>query len=158
MNWEQLIAIARLLAEAPAYGERRGRPQQMRLRKAISCAYYAIFDALATSNADTLAGASARLRRRPAWTRAYRALEHGFARGQIQSGTAAFSGDTQILGDAFIKLQEQRHAADYDPEATFSRRETLRLIDMAESAIRNFMAADAAERRDFAAHVLFRRR
>ena len=39
MDWEQLIALARMLASAPEHGERRGRPQQMQLRKAVSAAY-----------------------------------------------------------------------------------------------------------------------
>ena len=90
MNWEQLIAIARLLAESPRHGEARGRPQQARLRKAISAAYYAVFHALANSNADTLIGASPQFRSLPAWTQTYRALGHGFAKSQIQSGLNSF--------------------------------------------------------------------
>ena len=158
MNWEQLIAIARLLAGSPEHGPDRGRPQQMHLRRAASCAYYAMFHAMATSNADTLVGASPQLRRRPAWTRTYRALEHGFARSMILGGLSGFSVAIQDFGSMFTALQDQRHHADYDPEANFSRRETLQLIDVAEAAIKNFMAADPAERRDFAVHVLFRRR
>ena len=91
MNWEQLIALARMLASAPAHGERRGRPQQVQLRKAISAAYYAMFHALATSNADTLIGASPRFRSLPAWTQTYRALDHGLARQQINRGLSNFS-------------------------------------------------------------------
>ena len=97
MNWEQLIAIARELATPPAYGEARGRPQQARLRKAASAIYYAMFHALAASNADTLIGASAELRALPAWTQTYRALEHGFARGQIIRGVGDFPGGDSKL-------------------------------------------------------------
>ena len=158
MNWEQLIAIARLLANAPGYGERRGRPQQMQLRKAVSAAYYAMFHGLANSNANTLIGASLQFRRLTAWTQTYRALDHGFARGQINRGLAGFAPEIQDFGIEFVALQDQRHRADYDPNAEFSRSETLRLINRAESAITAFTNADPTERKAFAAHALFRAR
>ena len=142
MNWEQLIALARMLASAPEYGERRGRPQQVQLCKAISAAYYAMFHALATSNADMLIGASPRFRRLPAWTLTYRALDHGFAKGRMQSGLDAFAPPIQTFGRAFVDLQNWRHRADYDPNAEFSRPDAVRLIDRAEAAIMAFEAAD----------------
>ena len=156
MNWEQLIALARMLASAPEYGERRGRPQQMQLRKAVSAAYYAMFHALAASNADTLIGASPQFRRLPAWTQAYRALEHGFAKGRMQSGLTIFAPAIQNFGRVFTDLQNWRHLADYSPNAEFRRSQTLRIIDRAEAAIIAFEAADPTERKAFAAHVLFR--
>lgn len=158
MNWGQLIAIARLLAGAPEYGERRGRPQQMQLRKAISAAYYAMFYTLAGSNADTLIGASPQFRNLSAWTQTYRALNHGFARGQINRGLADFAPVIQDFGNAFAILQEERHKADYDPNAQFTRADTLHLIDRAEAAIIAFEASDPTERKALAAHVLFRAR
>ena len=156
MNWEQLIAIARMLATAPGYGERRGRPQQMQLRKAISAAYYATFHTLANSNANTLIGASPQFRRLPAWTQTYRALDHGFARVQISRGLNGVALEIEEFGNAFVILQKARHMADYDPNAEFSRSQTLRLIDRAEAAIIAFEAVDPTERKAFAAHVLFR--
>ena len=158
MNWEQLIAIARLLASAPDYGERRGRPQQMQLRKAVSAAYYALFHALAGSNADTLIGAAPQFRNLSAWTQTYRALDHGFARRQINRGLAEFVPVVQDFGNAFAILQEERHKADYDPNAQFTRADTVRLINRAESAITAFTNSDPTERKAFAAHVLFRAR
>ena len=156
MNWEQLIALARMLAGAPDYGERRGRPQQVQLRKAVSAAYYAMFHALAGSNADTLIGASSQFRRLPAWTQTYRALDHGFAKSRMQSGMNAFAPAIQTFARTFVDLQSRRHLADYDPNAEFSRSQTLRLIDRAEAAIIAFETADVTERKAFAAHVLFR--
>ncbi len=156
MNWEQLITIARLLADAPEHGERRGRPQQMQLRKAISAAYYAIFHALATSNADTLIGVSPQFRRLPAWTQTYRALDHGFAKSQMRSGLDAFAQPIRNFGWVFTALQEERHRADYNPDGEFTRAGTVRLINRAEAAIIAFEAAPSMERKSFAAHVLFR--
>ena len=158
MNWEQLIAIARMLAAAPEYGERRGRPQQAQLRKAISSAYYAMFHALATSNADTLIGTSPQFRNLPAWTQTYRALDHGFAKGQINRGLTNFETDIEYFGQAFVDMQNQRHLADYAPDAEFTRADTVRSIDRTEAAIAAFMTADPTHRRAFAAHVLFRAR
>ena len=158
MNWEQLIALARLLASAPEHGERRGRPQQMQLRKAVSAAYYAMFHALATSNADLLIGASPQFRRLPAWTQTYRALDHGFAKSRMQSGLNTFVPAIRNFGLSFIDLQNWRHLADYDPGTAFTRADALHLIDRAEAAIIAFAAADLTERKAFAAHVLFRAR
>ena len=156
MNWEQLIALARTLASAPEYGERRGRPQQVHLCKAISAAYYAMFHALAQSNADTLIGASPRFRNLPAWTLTYRALDHGYARSQMNRGMNTFETAIEDFGLAFVDLQNWRHRADYDPNAEFSRPDAVRLVDRAEAAIIAFEAADQTERKAFAAHVLFR--
>ena len=83
MNYEQLIEIAEMLAAAPQYGETRGRPQQMRLRKANSHAYYALFYALANSNADTLIGSTPAARASEEWTATHRALNHGTAKTQM---------------------------------------------------------------------------
>ncbi len=158
MNWGQLMALARLLATAPEHGERRGRPQQMQLRKAISSAYYAMFHALANSNANTLIGVSPQFRHRPAWIQTYRALEHGFAKGQINRGLTEFPLEIQDFGATFVLLQDQRHRADYNPDGEFTRAGTVRLINRAEVAISAFEAAPLMERKTFAAHVLFRMR
>ncbi len=158
MNWAQVIAIARLLATAPEYGERRGRPQQMQLRKAVSAAYYAVFHALAKSNADTLIGVSAQFRSLPAWTQTYRALDHGPAKNRIQGRLNEFAPAIRSFGSAFIILQDERHRADYDPDAEFTRFDTIRLIDRAEVVIIGFEASEPTQRKSFAAHVLFRSR
>jgi len=160
VNWEHLIAIARLLAEAPEFGETRGRPQQARLRRAVSTAYYAVFHALAYSNADSLIGTSPDLRQSPEWTRAYRALDHGLAKGRFNSTSAMalFPDTLQDFGHVFIALQNQRHDADYNPQAVFQRSETIRAIERAEAAINNLLATDLRTRRALATHVLFRPR
>jgi len=160
VNWEQLIAIARLLAGAPEHGETRGRPQQARLRRAVSTAYYAVFHALAHSNADSLIGTSPDIRQSGEWTRAYRALEHGLAKDRFNSATAMapFPDTIHDFGHAFIALQNQRHDADYNPQAVFQRSETIRAIERAEAAITDLAATDLRTRRALATHVLFRLR
>ncbi len=69
----------------------------------------------------------------------------------LPAGVIAFA-------DAFAALQEQRHLADYDPAARFSRAEVIDLINSAETAIRSLRSATRTERRDFAVLVLLRHR
>ena len=106
MNWEQLLELAEMLANPPGHGETRGRPQQTHLRKAISAAYYAMFHALANSNADTLVGSTSSIRNSTEWTRTQRALNHGIARAQIiKNEMVTFDSAIQDFGNTFLTLQ-----------------------------------------------------
>lgn len=156
MNWEQLIAISWLLAQPPEQGEARGRPQQARLRRAISTAYYAMFQALAENNANMLIGVSNELRNPPEWVRTYRALDHGRARSQVIGSTINQFPDTILdFAETFIYLQELRHDADYNPLSVFTRSETTAAISRAAAAVERFIDTAARNRRAFAAQVLF---
>ena len=73
MNPEMLIMIARLMARIDS----SEMPINDELRKAISCAYYALFHALCNCVADQWIGFDEELRGSDAWTQAYRLLEHG---------------------------------------------------------------------------------
>ena len=162
MNWEQLLELAEMLAGAPLHGETRGRPQQTRLRKANSAAYYAMFHALANSNADTLIGSGETIRRSEEWTATQRALNHGTAKNQMlnRSQMVTFHTDIQDFGETFTALQVQRHEADYNPNPAtpLTRTQTMRNIQRARDVIPAFMAVSAQERRRFATHLLFTRR
>lgn len=156
MNWEQLIAISRLLAEPPTRGEARGRPQQARLRRAISTAYYAMFHALAENNANLFIGAANELRNSPEWARTYRTLDHGRARSQmISSAINRFPATIIDFAETFVYLQELRHDADYNPLSVFTRSETSAAISRAEAAVERFIETTNRDRRAFAAQVLF---
>lgn len=159
MNWEQLLELAEMLAGAPLHGETRGRPQQTHLRKANSAAYYATFHALANSNADTLIGSTAAIRRSEEWTATQRALNHGTARNQMlnKSRMSTFPADIQDFAETFIELQIQRHEADYNPNPAtpLTRTQTMRNIRRARDANQRFLAATPQERRRFATHLLF---
>lgn len=160
MNWEQLIAIGRLLAQAIEHGETRGRPQQARLRRGISAVYYALFHALSYSNADALVGSSPDIRQSAEWARTYRALDHRFAKDRFNATTAMgeIPNKMQDFGNTFVALQNQRHDADYNPHAVFQRSETVRTIDRAEAAIDDLVTTDLRARRAPATYVLFRPR
>ncbi len=159
MNPRDLVRIARQLASG-AVGGNRGRPRQTELRRAVSAAYYALFHTLALSSANALAGSSGASRNQPAWRQTYRALEHGHARNQCLNRPAmsVFSVEIQDFGLLFVRMQSQRHSADYDPYARFSRANVMHLIDATGEAISRFENAAAADRRSFAIHVLLRLR
>jgi len=156
MRWEALIDVAKILANLQNASGSDGREEPVRLRKAVSAAYYAMFHALAQNNADRLVGDSETDRETGAWHRTYRALEHRTAYRQLsESRLGNFSDQVKRFGNAFRDLQYNRHQADYDPQLHFSPAGVLNLIAEAESAIRGFLTATAAERRELAAHVLF---
>jgi len=156
MNWEALIVVSKLLAQVEGRPDLDVATRAAQLNKAVSVAYYAMFHALAQNNADRLVGDSEADRDSAAWHRTYRALEHRTAYRQLnESRLADFSSPLRLFGSTFRTMQELRHRADYDPRSQFSAAVTLSLIAEAESAIRDFLAASAPERREIATHVLF---
>ena len=155
MRWQDLIATARLLTTTPHPDT---QPLQDSLRRAVSTAYYAMFHALAVSNADCLMGTLDDPLTEHAWSRIYRGLNHNAARRNLMQDWSLFSLQVQQFADVFAQLQDVRHAADYDPNRTFTLPETLDWIDLAEAAIRGFMQTDADERKVVAIQSLIGRR
>ena len=113
-----------------------GRPmlRQIALRRAVSGAYYAIFHALCAVCADELVG----------WARTgtldpiYRTLDHRTVRRRLMSVKAATIAPSSIqkIAASFAHLQDQRHAADYEPpKLLFSPRQVRLLVDEAREAI-----------------------
>ena len=158
MNWRHLFDAARILAGGSGTQRRQGRPRQAMLKRAISTAYYAMFHALCSSNANLIAGQPMDPPTREAWTRAYRSLDHGPARSRL-AGARTFQGsEVQQFVSAFTLLQQQRQNADYDPHSRYLREQVVTLIDLAESATEGLMATAAVARRPLAAMVLLRER
>ena len=157
MNPSYLVDIARGLATG-AISSSRGRPRQTDLCRAISAAYYAMFHALAQSNADALVGAANR--RRPTWRQTYRALEHGEARRRCNNleQMREFPLGIQEFGRNFVDTQKLRHTADYDPDAQFTRLQVLEIIIAAENAIEALDNADREAKHSFAIYILLRQR
>ena len=158
MNWLHLIEAANLLAGLTGGPVPRGRPRQAMLKRAISTAYYAMFHALCQTNANALIGVSPGPPYPMAWTRAYRALDHNFARERMVRHRSRVPAAVQTFALSFSDLQQQRHRADYDPESRFARSEVVNLIGRAETAIQGLLATNVAERRALAAIVLLRDR
>ena len=70
MQWKELSALAREMAATPP----SDRLHQTKLRLAVSTVYYAMYHALAGSNADLLIGPSETEGSAPEWHRVYAAL------------------------------------------------------------------------------------
>jgi len=132
------IDNARLLAESG-----KGRPRSASLRRAVSTAYYAVFQALCATCADRLVGS-----RQPwsVYTPVYRAPDHYASVHALREPLLAAIPQLQRLGLLLRELQSAREWADYNPEprpnfgqgtntSAFTRQEALRLIDSAVEAV-----------------------
>ena len=155
MNPQELIAIARALVDGVIAGGATPA-SQTELRRAVSCAYYAMFHTLATSNANTLTGASSADQQRWAWQQAYRAADHRPTRNKLSRASLSgrFPNAIRDFGVVFAFAQQARHAADYDPHSEFSPTDVSGLIDRVEDAIIAFNQTSNDIRRDLAVHIL----
>ena len=137
MDWLELIRVSRLLAS--------GQPSQEALRRAVSSAYYAMFHALATSNADLIVGP-----RTPAnqsdWTATYRSLRHYRAENPLHGWPHLFSPPVQHFAVVIVDIKAERENADYNPVVLFAQSQVAIWIDRAEQAIIGFNAASEQER------------
>lgn len=116
----------------------------IRLRRAVSAAYYAVFHNIAGSAASLLAPNVAPEVR----YRIQRWFEHSemkkicgrFTKTPLDQplldlvGKEA-SADLQLVASAFITLQEQRHSADYDLAYRFKWREARLTVELAVRSI-----------------------
>lgn len=133
--------VAEILARSGAK-----RASEAALRRAVSTAYYGLFQALCEMSARSLVG------RGQPWdvcTPIFRSLDHGWTRTQFSERAADKKHPLGItvheIGVAFTELQGAREWADYNPEphpeadeATgqkFAREEALALIETARRAV-----------------------
>ena len=148
-----MIVTARKLARSSPR-----RPRQAELKRAISTAYYALFQAMAKDTADMLVGVGPS-RPDKAWTHIYRSLQHGEAKTACAVvRNLAFPANIVACAATFVKLQEERHDADYNPEHRVLRADAVAAIDRAEKAIEDLRAAARRDRKAFAVHLLHKRR
>jgi len=155
MNWQELLSASRALI-LPAFSG--AQPSQESLRRAISTAYYAMFHALAASNADCIIGPPRNAITEHAWRRVYRGLEHRAARTLLRNDQSLFSAQTRHFANIFGQLQDVRHIADYDPGQMFTRAQADAWISRAEAAITDFMRIGIEERTAVAVQSLIRHR
>ncbi len=155
MNPSELIVLARALVNGVITGYPHS-PTQTELRRAVSCAYYAMFHTLAASNANTLVGTSPADQRRWAWQQTYRAADHRPTRNKLSRASLGnrFPGAIRRFGSVFADIQRTRHSADYDPHSEFSATDVNGLINRIETAIANFNQTSDDIRRDLAIHIL----
>ena len=149
MNWQNLIKLAREMAAASP----SDHLHQAHLRLAVSSAHYAMYHALARSNADLLAGSSEAERDLPEWKHAHMALGGDSAADRLPGEWNGVEGIRSFL-EAFVVLNGQRLLAEQDPVTTLTADEALAWIEQAEAAITTFLSVDPAQRRALAIHVL----
>ena len=145
------------LAEHLSTRERR-RPRQASLRRSVSTSYYALFHLL-TGEAASLVGPNMA-------TGAIRKMQRWFDHGEMKKVCGIFataeapkqitsilgapvSGDLQTVAQAFIKLQEARHDADYNLETIWTKLTAQEFVQVAKDAF----AAWARIRRSHEANV-----
>jgi len=114
------------------------RPKQATLRRAISTAYYALFHLLVSDSAKFVVSGS-RNELRAMVARAYdhstmRKVCRDFAKPsafalQRATGRSAVPAQLRAVARSFFSLQEQRHAADYDPSMSVKRAEIAKLLN-----------------------------
>ena len=135
IDWRNLIHAGRDLLDAQPGGN---LPTDEHVRRAISNAYYALFHALAASNASALIGSTSDATAIAAWSRVYRGLDHATARRELERHRQEFSAPAQRFASTFGVMQELRHSADYDPAAGFTVHEAVVYLDRVEAAILDF--------------------
>jgi hypothetical protein len=159
---QDLLEQARVLAQ-PTAG--RGRPRQANLRRAVSTAYYAVFHLL---SADAAAQASPSnpfgLRERVQRSLQHAAMKAAANAFQSNSLPARFAPlipgpvppHLASVARGFVRLQEERHNADYDLADQFDRNRVQDLIQEAERIFRDWdVVRNSDEARVFLAALMF---
>ncbi len=127
------------------------------MRRAVSTAYYAMFHALATSNADLIVGD-----RTPDnesdWVATYRSLQHYRAENPLHGWPHLFSPPVRNFAVVIRIIKRRREDADYNPVVDFAKNQVIDWIDRAEQAIMDFNAASSQERAMVAIATLAGRR
>ena len=120
------------------------KPKQASLRRAISAAYYALFHLLIAEAASRFITGQGREDIREGLSRAF---DHGSMKkaavetvkprwGRMrQLNSIPVPADLITVATAFVDLQQARHEADYDVARTFTRAETMALIDQTDEAM-----------------------
>ena len=155
IDWRNLIQAGRDLINPQQPG---GSATDEHVRRAVSNAYYALFHALAESNASALIGAPGDPLTASAWSRVYRGLDHVSARRELRRRRQDLSAPAQDFADQFADMQEIRHAADYDHNASITVDQARAWLDYAESAIIGFLQVPVNEKTFIAALTLIRPR
>lgn len=134
------------------------RPKQASLRRAISTAYYALFHFLVDKSCRFLVSGSA-AERRALREQLARSFDHGAMKNASQAFAGAGASPWVTVGgapspelvrvaEAFVALQQERHAADYDVGRSFTRNEALALIAQAEDALKDWGKANGTPAAD----------
>lgn len=126
-------------------------------RRAVSSAYYAAFHALA---ALCVGAFVPKPRSEEELLRVYRALDHGQLRTAFQQSVIKDHAALKDIAPLLIKLQQERHRADYLPPDSdlFPENEVKDLIEQARLAIYLIEHLSEADSRALATLLLFKER
>ena len=91
---------------------------------------------------------------------AYRAVNHGYAKGKCSNVSVInlFPRNIQQFAASFVILQEKRHLADYDPVHKLKRADVKIAIGTAEKAIEKLNNSSIKDRRAFAVYTAMQKR
>ena len=156
MNPDDLLTIAEKLMAGGMVGA-PGHPSDTELRRAISCTYYAMFHALCRCCAYSMVGQNPTgLLAEQKWEQAYRALDHCAAKRRCNNNQemGKFTPEVQKFAEMFVDMQQQRHDADYNPNAAFTHSSVQQSVTEAKATITQFQGATADDRRLFAVYLL----
>ena len=138
-----------------------GQPSETDLRAAISSAYYALFHTICRYSADLLTAPDPEgLLAQNIWLEVYRNLDHRQAARNCRTAmnTHAFCSEIKFFANTFVRLQQNRHEADYNPHAPISQTRANQLVIEARNAIDNLALAPEREIKLFVAHLNARSR
>ena len=150
MKWKELIALAREMAATPP----SDLLYQTKLRLAVGTVYYAVYHALARSNADLLVEPSETEGSASEWNRVYAALGGDSAHELMQADFAKHPEAVRLFADTFLAVHHQRLLAEEDPVVTFAAAEAQDWIEQSEIAIAEFLSVEPKQRRAFALELL----
>ena len=126
------------------------RPKQASLRRAVSADYYALFHLLTSEASAFLIGTSSDKKQLRAI--AQRAFVHSHMKDTAKSfgggvlpqkvlpamQGAVLQNELKRVANCFVDLQQARHEADYDTLRSFSKSETLDLIEQTNQAFHDW--------------------
>ena len=118
------------------------RPKQANLRRAVSSAYYALFHLLAWEASALYAaepGMAARINRthnHAEMKKASSMIANDKLPKAVQPSGGGYTTplDLKSVANAFVRLQQARHEADYDLSRTFRKQEALAFVKLARQA------------------------
>ncbi|MCY4185255.1 MAG: hypothetical protein OXC82_14660 [Rhodobacteraceae bacterium] len=119
------------------------KPRQVNLKRALSAAYFAMFQALSRNCSDSLVGTAGARRSQRAWQQAYLSIKHRYAKNQCKRDEiSGFAESIQEFASKFVELQVKRHQADYNPLYRLTRNDVYNDIETAAMVIEQLQASD----------------
>ena len=150
MQWQSIIELAR---EAAAT-DPSDHLHRTRLRMAVGNVYYAMYHALACSNAYLLIDPYETEGNSPERSRVYMALGGDSAFELMPADFSRHPEAARRFVDVFLTAHHQRLLAEEDSATTFAATQAQVCIDQAEVAIAEFLSAQLEQHRALAVQLL----